>query len=395
MTHFSKILKLARKLADMVLRGKRIERTDIEGDFFSDEDKDYVIAHLSDPAKIEAQNKLAKEIHKTRNKDWQKVEAAIRPPVKKVRYLYVWTRVAAVFIGFIAVGYFFFRDHLPGGPAPGDGVKEQHITLRLPDGSIKILEEAENGDIRDRNGKIVGIRRGSSINYLKEGHTGNTTAPEYHEIQIPFGKTFELVLSDGTTVTLNAGSSLKYPVHFTGKRDRQVFLEGEAYFDVEKNPEQPFVVETDGINVQVLGTRFVINSYKEESRIRTVLLEGSVALFEKGEAYDPEKAARLVPGQKATWNKKQKDISFEEVDTGLYTGWMEGRLIFNHVPFNEILRRLERYYDITIVNKNEVLDKEVFTASFEGESIENILNSFGRNYPFEYTVQGDNIVINP
>ncbi|MGS2741935.1 FecR family protein [Sinomicrobium sp. M5D2P17] len=395
MTHFGKIVKLAKKLADMILRGKRIERTDIEGDLFSDEDRDYVIEHLSDPVKIEAQHKLAKEIYKTRNKDWQKVEAAIRPPVKKVRYLYTWTKVAAVFIGFIAVGYFFFRDHLPGEPTPEAGVKEQHITLKLPDGNIKILGEAENVDIKDKNGQIVGVLQGSRINYRKERDAVSTAAPEYHEIQIPFGKTFELALSDGTTVHLNAGSSLKYPVHFTGNRNRQVFLEGEAYFDVEKNPEQPFVVGTEGINVQVLGTRFVVNSYKEESRIRTVLLEGSVALFEEGEGYNPEKAAMLVPGQKATWDKTQKDISFEEVDTGLYIGWMEGKLIFNHVPFGEILRRLERHYDITIVNKNETLDKEIFTASFEKESIENILNSFDRNYPFEYTIRGDDIVINP
>ncbi|RAV30797.1 FecR family protein [Sinomicrobium soli] len=395
MIHFDKMVKTAIKLADMILRGKRIERTDIEGDLFSDEDRDYVIEHLSDPVKIEAQHKIAKELCKTRDKDWKKIEAAIRPPDKKVRYLYSWARIAAVFAGFIAIGYFFFRDHLSGEP-PADAVAgEQHITLRLPDGSITVLEETADGAIKDRSGGIIGVRRGRSINYRKTEKAVNTTVPEYHEIQIPFGKTFELILSDGTTVNLNAGSSLKYPIHFTGEGNRQVFLEGEAYFDVEKNPEQPFVVETDGINIQVLGTRFVVNSYKEESRIHTVLLEGSVALFEKGKDYNPEKAPRMVPGQKATWDKTQKDISFEDVDTGVYTGWIEGKLIFNHVVFGEILRRLERYYDIAIINKNKNLDKEIFTAGFEGESVENILNYFGRNYPFEYTVRGDSIVISP
>ncbi|SFW73942.1 FecR family protein [Sinomicrobium oceani] len=392
MINFIKITNLAKKLADMVLRGKTIEKKDIEGDHFSDEDKDYVITHLSDPGKVEARKKLAKEVAGSKNRDWQKVEAIIRPVPRKRKIRNNWMKAAAVFTGLITMGYVYYKN-MPVAVAPGTEPGGQQITLRLPDGSIRVLEEDHNGEIRDQDGQTVGTRRGSRIHYRRDSESRGSGEVVYHEIYIPFGKTFQLELSDGTVVNLNAGSSLKYPVHFGNTGNRAVYLDGEAYFDVRKNPAQPFVVRTGDINVQVLGTRFVVNSYKEESRIRTVLVEGSVALYKKGEVYTPEKAAMLAPGQKATWDKTQKDLSFEEVDTGLYTGWLNGKLIFNHVRFGEILRRLERYYDITIINKNKALNDEIFTAGFEGEPIENVLNAFGRSYTFEYTIAGQTITI--
>jgi ferric-dicitrate binding protein FerR (iron transport regulator) len=138
----------------------------------------------------------------------------------------------------------------------------------------------------------------------------------------------------------------------------------------------------------------VVSSYPEDKDVSTVLVEGSVGLYKGGEEFSANSASILRPGHRATWDKSQQDISIEAVSTEKYTAWMNGRIIFSHLPFKEIVRKLERHYNVTITNRNTELDEEFFTASFDTENIEQVLQAFSRSYPFKYEITDKEIFIN-
>jgi len=213
-------------------------------------------------------------------------------------------------------------------------------------------------------------------------------------LTVPYGKRFDIVLSDSTQVHLNAGTSIKYPVKFIKGKDREVHLTGEAFFEVAKDAGHPFIVNANGLNIRVLGTKFNVSAYPEDSTTKTMLVEGSVGLYQDI-AYNPEKTTFLKPGHLASLNKANKDISVERAEISLYTGWMKGNLIFRHVPFKNIIKKLERHYNVVITNHNKALGNELFTASFDNATLEQVLETFQNNYGLEYRIEKDEIIINP
>ncbi|HCO81937.1 MAG TPA: iron dicitrate transport regulator FecR, partial [Arenibacter sp.] len=216
----------------------------------------------------------------------------------------------------------------------------------------------------------------------------------YNTLTVPYGKRFDLLLSDGTQITLNSGTSLKYPVQFLKTKNRQVFLDGEAFFNVAKDSVNPFIVNTNGLNVRVLGTKFNLSSYPEDQYVNTTLLEGSVSVYNKQDTFDSSNASLLEPGFKAEWNKYNKQISVEEADIAMHTDWLNGKIILRHVPFKNIVKKLERHYNVDIVNNNPELDEEMFTASFDVESIDQVFKTFNVTYEMEYKINDRQIIIN-
>ena len=161
---------------------------------------------------------------------------------------------------------------------------------------------------------------------------------------IPYGKTSELFLPDGTKVFLNAGSRLVYPENFTGK-SREVFLSGEAFFDVKHDKQHPFIVQTEDFRVKVLGTRFNVSAYPTDNIVETVLAEGKVNM-EKNNAGMFDKAIELAPNQMASFNRTTNETNVKSVDTDNYILWTEGLLKFESTDLSRITKRLERYYNI-------------------------------------------------
>ena len=209
---------------------------------------------------------------------------------------------------------------------------------------------------------------------------------------MPYGKQFEIQLSDGTKVHLNAGTSLKYPVKFVDGKTRQVFLEGEAFFDVTSDKKHPFIVNAEALNVEVFGTEFNVSSYPEDSTTEVVLIEGSVALYNENETL--KEGVTIVPGTKGSHDKNDQSISVEKVNIELYTQWMKGSLIFRNSSFETISKKLERHYNMKIINTNEQLDKEIFNASFKEEPIDIILSYFKNSYDIKYRIEDNTIYIN-
>ena len=317
-----------------------------------------------------------------------------RFPKNKIRRG-VFYKVAASII--VIVGLFFgyqngFLSYDEEIPTVVNTIDPNAIILKQGNGNVKVVRENDQQNIVDAKGNIIGSQKGNLLNYKTD--KGSTLEElVYNELTVPYGKRFDLVLSDGTHVKLNAGTSLKYPVQFINGKKRKVYLKGEAYFDVAKDEAHPFVVNANEVNVQVLGTEFNISFYPEDSNINTVLVEGSINLYEENKENDQNEIIPLTPGHMASWNRTKKEMSVKKVDIDLYTAWKDGILLFRGTPFNSIRKKLERHFDISIENQNHFLEDQVYTASFMEESIDEILDAFKEDTPFSYKMGNDKIIL--
>lgn len=295
----------------------------------------------------------------------------------------------AVFIGIVFTGFLYqhlFLNFTDDYLVP----REQEVTLQRGNGVIEVIESGKDFHIADSKGHIIGSSKGNKLVYNK---TSTSEVTEYNTINVPYGKKFELSLSDGTRVHLNAGTSFRFPVSFIEGNKRQVFLTGEAYFDVAKDPQHSFIVNADDLKVQVFGTQFNVAAYPEDVNTDVVLVEGSVGMFVRGEKFEEGKSTLLSPGFQGRFYKKNHSFSKKEVVTNIHTSWIDGDLIFREISFENILKKLERHYNITIINKKEELNKVIFNANFGNESIEKVLDYFNRIYEINYTIKDNQVII--
>jgi len=289
--------------------------------------------------------------------------------------------IAAMFL--LSLGYFFNEDlyiFFLNENSKELIMDKENITLKLEDGSIKIIKEDGGVEVVDASGNIIGKQEGEQLAYNGDSEADVLV---YNELNVPYGKKFNLKLSDGTLVVLNSGTSLKFPVKFIKGKKREVFISGEAFFDVHSDKEHPFIVNAEDLNVEVLGTKFNVSAYPEDNNIDVVLVEGGVSLYDEGiESY----RNKITPNTKGTYNKSLKNITTERVNISIYTGWMKGVLVFRNMSFNNILKKLERNYNVQIKNNNKRLSKEVFNASFNNENISKVLSYFVETSGITYKI---------
>ena len=314
----------------------------------------------------------------------------IKSDKREVKVLFIkrLLNYAAIILLGLGLGYFYWNHNFANSTKIKLQNLEDEITLTLSDGSVKTISEASEASVYNHKGDRVGLQQGNQLVY-KKGNTAEELI--YNTLTVPYGKKFALVLSDGTKVHLNSGSSIKYPVEFKNNHERKIQLIGEGYFDVAKN-ESPFVITANHLNVRVLGTQFNLSAYPEDETVRTVLVEGSVGFFEESKKFTSESPV-LYPGYMAIWERNIKTMEFKEVNTELYTDWMNGRIIFSHMPFEDILKKLERIYNVEITNSYEQLNQVKFNASFDTETINQIFEAFNKNYPLKFTIDGRKIEI--
>ncbi len=270
-------------------------------------------------------------------------------------------------------------------------ISDEVITLQLENGDIEIINQDGERVVRDKNGNVVGTQKGTNLVYKKASTTDELV---YNTVNVPYGKKLLVELADGTLAHVNAVSSLKYPVKFNQDQNRQVFVKGEAYFEVAEDKNHPFVVTVNDRNIRVLGTKFNVSSFEEDENINTVLVEGSVRLYGADDKYSVANSTELEVGYLASWSKSEQQMSLEEVDTRLYTAWVDGKLIFKNTSFKNIRQKLERKYNVTIINNNKILDENLYNASFDVETIEQVLNTFSENFAIHYSIANNQIIIN-
>ena len=332
----------------------------------------------------------------------EKTKKLILEKIKKDKRSVVTLRItrflkyAAIAIILVGIGYLYngdFSSDLWNRSIEVVSPSEDTIILEHEDGNLEVISEGVAVDIADSKGKVIGRQQGNRLIYGDTDRESNTNADVvvFNQLTVPYGKRFELELSDGTIVYLNAGSSLKYPVRFLGEGERKVFLVGEAYLEVAKDSGRPFTVRTsDLLEVQVLGTRFNVSNYPEDETTEVVLVEGSVGLHSNGENKSP---LILEPGYKGSFDRQKGNISTTPVITGVYTSWVKGELVFRAMSLENILRKLERHYNVTITNQNLEYSQKKFNANFGNEPIEIVLNYFKNTYGIDYTIDNNSIIL--
>lgn len=210
---------------------------------------------------------------------------------------------------------------------------------------------------------------------------------QFTEIITPMGQKTMVILPDGSTVWLNSGSNLKYSRDFNNKQ-RYVELNGEAYFEVQKDKTKQFRVEAGRLDVDVYGTSFNIKNYSDDKLQEIVVAEGIVGIADRN-----KEIKRLVKGERVQLNKESGKITFSEANINLSTAWKENELIFKNTPFVEVVKYLERWYGVNITIDPTMEGKHNYTFKLKTESFREVLEMIKIMTPLEYEIKGKDVTI--
>lgn len=208
-------------------------------------------------------------------------------------------------------------------------------------------------------------------------------------VQAQKGQRAEVLLSDGTKVQLNAGSSLAYKQNY-GLSERTISFVGEGYFEVAKDLSIPFVVHTKELDIEVLGTVFNLYSYEEENTTELALLSGKVKV---STIYSPVQTVVLEPNEKVVFNKLSKSLEIKDTDNRLETAWLEGNLVFRSSPMAEVIKKIERRYGVSIHLGEPIIENDLFTGCLNGEQISDVMKLLQNHYSFSYKIVDNNLYI--
>jgi len=263
--------------------------------------------------------------------------------------------------------------------------------LTLDNGKKVVLEDAKNGMI-SRQGSTL-VNKTSSGNLLYNVINNEETAVVYNTVSTPYGGQYQVTLLDGTKVWLNAGASLRFPTSFPG-HERNVELNGEAYFEVAKDKTKPFFVTVNtpsgkSMTVQVLGTHFNVNAYPDEQHNITTLLEGSVKVN-----YEQENVL-LIPGKQAVLNKASGKMNIRDADTEEATAWKNGYFLFNNDKVENIMRQISRWYNVEINYQGDVSKKAIGGSVSRFKNVSEVLKMLELTGAVHFKMEGRRITVMP
>lgn len=259
--------------------------------------------------------------------------------------------------------------------------------LVLDDGQEIELDDHKTSKVLEENGIII-VHDSSRVEYKPVSRIGEKEV--MNKIIVPTGGEYNLTLSDGTLVYLNAESVMTFPKHFTGER-REVSLEGEAYFHVMASNEHPFIVKTKDMDVMVTGTEFNVKAYPDEMNVQTTLLQGVVTVFS---GCDKKEKVEIKPNQQAEWCRHSMKMRVKEVEPDLFMAWKNGRFIFRQDRLEDIMRTLARWYEMEVVYLDESVKNMLFAGKLNrSEEITPILDVLRATDKLSVEVQGKKIVI--
>lgn len=272
-------------------------------------------------------------------------------------------------------------------------------TKEIPEQVKLILNNGQNVTIADTNATISYSKSGEEVaigdsKSIKQNSVNNQKTV-FNTLIVPYGKRSSIALADGSKVWLNSGSKLVFPSSFTKER-REVFLEGEAIFEVAHDKERPFIVKSGIQNIEVLGTVFNVSSYQDDEMISTVLKSGSVKII-----YDPyaslnsSKELIITPGTLATYQRNDKAIATKRVDIDSYFSWRDGIFIFKNDSMQSIMKKVSRYYNVQIVIADEALANATFSGYLDvNQPVDKVIKTIQETTKFAYTITNDKISIN-
>lgn len=317
---------------------------------------------------------LQREGKRMVEKRWRKFERQTRGRQR----ILVWVRYVAAALVPLGLAFWFLIGRQPEAPRqvavapilPGT----YKARLILDDGRQVALDSATHVRMRELPG--VEVKAENNVLVYTNGDTIVEKQVKYNTLEIPRGGEYALQLADGTRVWLNAGTSLRYPVAFSGQ-ERRVELRGEGYFEVAKDSASPFVVSVNGVDVRVLGTSFNVSAYSDE--VVTTLVEGKVLMRSQADS------VVLVPDRQGVWDGKRMTV--KRVDARNYALWREGVFFFEDMPLEDILDALARWYDVHVFYQNAELKMMRFSVEIKRyEHIDTILRRIAETNRVRFNV---------
>ncbi|QEC44607.1 FecR family protein [Pseudobacter ginsenosidimutans] len=306
-----------------------------------------------------------------------------------------WLRYAAAVLVLLGIGTWFLlrkqqdpqtlatkeKTEQPASPDIPPGTAGALLTLA--DGRTILLDSLQPGAIAEQGSNI--LLKDGELSYTHWQQNGSSSTTLFNTMQTPRGRQFQLTLPDGTRVWLNAMSSIRFPVAFPGNT-REVSITGEAYLEVAKDASKPFMVHSNGITTEVLGTSFNVNAYDDEDATRITLLEGKVRV------HDQHSSMELKPGMQARQNST--GIKLAEVDTDQIIAWKNGLFNFNQISLQSGLRQIARWYDVEVV-----YEKNVPGITFAGKiqrnlSLQQILKGL-EDDQVHFRIKGKKLIVSP
>lgn len=374
----------------------------LKGEVLTSAEEDHILAWISEKEENAALwKKISDPDYVQQNLDafwetdkdayWQKLlseisfETSETLPGSKVRYIPKIRKLqkyAAVIVGIMLVGSvlwllfgqdILYDNHRSAGVASHKPVKtnkddqvlrtfrDSGAQLIMGNGRVVYLDTHSGSAIIEKDGTKL-ENKSSELVYAM---TETEETPVFNTLITPRGSTYQLKLSDGTEITLNSGSTLRYPTQFK-ENVRQVFLTGEAYFDVAHDERHPFIVSADKVDITVLGTRFNVSSYPDDPLQKTTLFQGSVKITEE-KGGGKKKEVLLKPGYEAVIQKNEGKIVVNRIKDENEPGWKENMLVFENETLGNIMRKLGREYDIRVVFKQGVDSNLHFTGRIKIE----------------------------
>lgn len=310
----------------------------------------------------------------------------------------LWPRVAvaASFFAVLGLSLYFYSSKSPdkvelaNGEVADINPAGNKAYLTLGNGKRIALTGAGNGTIAEQTGvQITKTADGQLVYTIAENKSGSSSPLEYNTIETPNGGKYEIALPDGTHVWMNAASSLRYPASFASLKERRVELYGEAYFQVAKDKQHPFIVKTAQQEVKVLGTHFNINSYADEPETKTTLLEGSVSIS----GLNSEKSKILAPGQQAVF--KNDEIKIGEADIDQALSWKNGDFVFVGEDLKAVMRQVARWYDVEIEYQGNVNSSGVVSTLSRTKKLSQLLKLLQINLGVHFKVEGRRVLVMP
>jgi hypothetical protein len=319
---------------------------------------------------------------------------------KKRRMKYALGIVAASVVVLFSLGIFNAMFHTPNEESvieafaknQKDQSPSNHVNLIL--GDSKMIEIAEDNSTIAYSNSGENVTIGNSKSVSQRASITNQVV--FNTLIVPYGKRSEIVLADGSKVWVNSGSKLIFPASFLGKT-REVYLEGEAIFEVTHNKQQPFIVKTDNQSIEVLGTVFNVSNYTDDDAIYTILKSGSIQLSYKDNSIINKAAVfKITPNTLATYNKIDRKINTKTVEVEKYFSWRDGVFIFKNDSLKSIMKKIARYYNVDVVINDESLANQKFSGYLDvKENIEHVMQTIkaAETSKFEYHITDTNKLI--
>jgi ferric-dicitrate binding protein FerR (iron transport regulator) len=380
---------IARKLSGEELSYK--DEKELSDWIFSSGRNRSLYNRIKDSLNFDHRNELIRQINTT--EAWLRYKQKINIDTNRKRQIRWWQYAAAIFVPvFVATLFYITQQERKQDQVQ---IAEEQIVpgsknavLVLGSGKSIDLEKNDALDIKEEDGTRI-VKDNQLLSYHQSTDKTHMKVPD-NTLIVPRGGEYSLVLSDSTKVYLNAMSKLVFPVSFS-KGVREVFLEGEACFIVKKDQGKPFLVNVNGMRIEVLGTTFNVNAYKDQGNIITTLVEGKVRLF-AGAGQSGE--YMLSPGDQAVFNASSGDeVQVRQVNASNYIQWIGGVYVFDKQSLGEIMQTLSRWYDFNYLFEQQELEHIRFKGGLNKyESIDPILEIIESTGKVKATIKGKNIL---